>query len=322
MTLIIEFQEALLKALKNYKKSYDNKIISMPLDREKEVFELNTLLKRENNILKLRRAFIERYHAINVPGIVRIFPFFDKCLLRKSLKEILFDKKYSEKALKNDYLNELINDRTIKSEEKQALLAKIQELENELLEMRKQNHKLRLERSYLLNINRTLRYQNSKLKELLKNNNIPLEEYDMEEYFADDNESSLKEINAASTHTEKTHVQENTVSSSTQPESLIKTEADILPQELLAAQKQIIEMKAQIKLLIDSKEKMLNSNLKELQKEIKELDAAEEEIQNLETKCSITPNTNTNVTQSELSEASAQELNNSALPYFSNSFKR
>ena len=318
MSLITKFQHALVTVLDNYKNLFSKKKLAIPADRREEVLKLNNLVKIEKNVITLRHAFIECYNALSVPGIVKIFPFLDTCPLRKSLKSILFSKQYSEKALKNAYLNELINDHSEKSEEKQALLAKIQALENDLLEMRKQNHKLHLERNYLLNINRRLKHQNLKLKELLKNNNISLDEYDLENFSEGDISSSPNEFNNINSKVpDITSVEkgEPIISlSNTFSASMTKSDVETLREELSEAQKQIIEMKNQIKLLTESKEKMLNSNLKELQKEIKELDAAEEVIQKMETQ--YLTNNNTNVKQDKLNEIPIEEPKSPSLPYY------
>ncbi|HEX4044385.1 MAG TPA: hypothetical protein VHZ76_01800 [Gammaproteobacteria bacterium] len=183
--LVEEFKLALLEALEKYEKHYvDNKLV-MPDDRCADIEHFLNILKTCQNVLELRRQFITRYDVMHTNFLTEWLPFVSVgSLLRRLLRDILFDKKYNEEHLRNAYIDKLIeenNAKAVSDQREQALIIRISQLENDIAKMRQENQQLREAYGKVVKLNQTMRCHIQTLEGMLSSRYIPFQAFAVDE---------------------------------------------------------------------------------------------------------------------------------------------
>ena len=104
-SLLLSFRQDLLTALSDYLQHYHSQGETVPEHRYADFDYLRNLLRNSNDVLQLREAFNQRFLAMQ-PALLKWIPALDSSFLRRRLKAVLENPKYSMEQLKQAVLSQ------------------------------------------------------------------------------------------------------------------------------------------------------------------------------------------------------------------------
>lgn len=104
-SLLQNFRQDLLTALNDYSQHYQHQGETVPEHRYADFDYLRNLLRNSNDVLQLREAFNQRFLAMQ-PALLKWIPALDSSFLRRRLKAVLENPKYSLEQLKHAVLTQ------------------------------------------------------------------------------------------------------------------------------------------------------------------------------------------------------------------------